>query len=131
MASADKKYTDKYAGNGNGKASQKKATDVSGSNAQKGFGTLEQTMRDMGEQLGDNLTNVMVATALSKVFSNLANGDYGTVGNNYIDVLQAFSEGIESSNLALLASENTTNFLPAGSNPVPENQSLTVSKLDS
>lgn len=106
------------------------ATNVTGSKAQKGLSGLEDTFQQMGEQLGENLTNILVSTAVAKVFDNISQGNYGTVGNNYIDVLNAFSEGIEASNMALLAGESTTNFLPAGSEQKPETASLTVSKLD-
>ena len=131
MANADKKYTEKYSSNAKAGAGFKANPQqgFTGNNAQQTQASMEEMMKSAGEQWGENLKNILVSSAISKVFGDIAQGNYGEIGNNYIDVLNAFSEGIEASNMALIASENNVNFLPAGSEIKPDQPSLSVSKL--
>jgi hypothetical protein len=75
-------------------------------NSQHGTATIQQTLDDARQALRKN-AKAYVAAGISDALNDIANGDFGDIGNEILGSFKEFTEALEMDALTLEAREVT------------------------
>lgn len=124
----DKKYTDRV----NGKATTAKTATktTTAHNAEQAQGLIQEQVGKAKNALKNQIKQEIVGGAIKEAFAELAQGDFGDIASQYLNVISDFTESIESTSLAIEAYEYQPNFLLTGSEQKSESEQKEVVLLD-
>lgn len=72
---------------------------------QQGLNNVQAKLNDAREKVRQSTKNYIFGGGISDALEDIANGDFGDLGNEIFDALDNFIEGIDSGRLALETKE--------------------------
>jgi hypothetical protein len=114
MNATDKKAVEQAKAAQNGSAGKQKRTTRSTENAEQGLNNVQAKLNDAREKVRQSTKNYIFGGGISDALEDIANGDFGELGNEIFDALDEFIGGIDSGRLALESRETAPKkMLPA------------------
>lgn len=114
MNATDKKAVEQAKAAQNG--SKTKRATRSADNAQQGLSNVQQKLNEARQKVRQSTKDFIFGGGISDALQDIANGDFGDLGNEIFDALDVFIDGIDDQRLALETRETEPKkMLPAGS----------------
>ena len=114
MNTTDKKAVEQAKAAQNGSAGKQKRTTRSTENAEQGLNNVQAKLNDARENVRESTKNYVFGGGISDALEDIANGDFGELGNEIFEALDDFIGGIDSGSLALETRETEPKkMLPA------------------
>jgi hypothetical protein len=114
MNTTDLKAVEQAKAAQNGSAGKQKRTTRSAENAEQGLNNVQAKLNDAREKVRQSTKNYIFGGGISDALEDIANGDFGDLGNEIFDALDDFIGGIDSGRLALESRETAQKkMLPA------------------
>ncbi|MBD1926496.1 hypothetical protein H6F74_09600 [Trichocoleus sp. FACHB-90] len=104
MNAADKKAVEQ-AKKGKAKAGRSQA------NAEQGSSNIQAKLDEARQTVRKSTKNYIVGGGIGDALQDIAAGDFGDIGNDVIDALNAFVSGIDNAHLTLEAAESDPKYL--------------------
>lgn len=114
MNATDKKAVEQAKAAQNG--SKPKRVTRSAENAEQGLSNVQQKLNAARQKVRQSTKDYIFGGGISDALQDIANGDFGDLGNEIFDALDVFIDGIDSQRLALETRETEPKkMLPANS----------------
>jgi hypothetical protein len=112
MNATDKKAVEQAKAAQNG--SKPKRATRSAENAEQGLSNVQQKLNEARQKVRQSTKDFIFGGGISDALQDIANGDFGDLGNSIFDALDVFIDGIDSERLALETRETEPKkMLPA------------------
>ena len=115
MNTTDKKAVEQAKAAQDGSAGKQKRTTRSTENAEQGLNNVQAKLNDAREKVRQSTKNYIFGGGISDALEDIANGDFGELGNEIFDALDDFIGGIDSGRLALETRETEPKKMLAAS----------------
>ena len=114
MNTTDKKAVEQAKAAQNGSAGKQKRTTRSTENAEQGLNNVQAKLNEARQKVRQSTKDFIFGGGISDALQDIANGDFGELGNEIFDTLDVFIDGIDSARLALETRETEPKkMLPA------------------
>lgn len=100
MNTTDKKAVEQAKAAQNGAGKQKRTT-RSTENAEQGLNNVQAKLNEARQKVRQSTKDFIFGGGISDALQDIANGDFGELGNEIFDTLDIFIDGIDSGRLAL------------------------------
>jgi len=101
MNTTDKKAVEQAKAAQNGSAGKQKRTTRSTENAEQGLNNVQAKLNEARQKVRQSTKDFIFGGGISDALEDIANGDFGDLGNEIFDALDVFIGGIDSGRLAL------------------------------
>lgn len=101
MNTTDKKAVEQAKAAQNGSAGKQKRTTRSTENAEQGLNNVQAKLNEARQKVRQSTKDFIFGGGISDALQDIANGDFGELGNEIFDTLDIFIDGLDSGRLAL------------------------------
>ena len=101
MNTTDKKAVEQAKAAQNSSAGKQKRTTRSTENAEQGLNNVQAKLNEARQKVRQSTKDFIFGGGISDALEDIANGDFGDLGNEIFDALDVFIGGIDSGRLAL------------------------------
>lgn len=115
MNATDKKAVEQAKAAQNGSAGKQKRTTRSTENAEQGLNNVQAKLNQARQKVRQSTKDFIFGGGISDALQDIANGDFGELGNEIFDTLDVFIDGIDSGRLALETRETEPKKMLAAS----------------
>lgn len=115
MNTTDKKAVEQAKAAQNGSAGKQKRTTRSTENAEQGLNNVQAKLNEARQKVRQSTKDFIFGGGISDALQDIANGDFGELGNEIFDTLDVFIDGIDSGRLALETRETEPKKMLAAS----------------
>ncbi|MEG4207691.1 hypothetical protein QUA20_27680 [Microcoleus sp. Pol7_A1] len=115
MNATDKKAVEQAKAAQNGSAGKQKRTTRSTENAEQGLNNVQAKLNEARQKVRQSTKDFIFGGGISDALQDIANGDFGELGNEIFDTLDVFIDGIDSGRLALETRETEPKKMLAAS----------------
>lgn len=115
MNATDKKAVEQAKTAQNGSAGKQKRTTRSTENAEQGLNNVQAKLNEARQKVRQSTKDFIFGGGISDAREDIANGDFGDLGNEIFDALDVFIGGIDSGRLALETRETEPKKMLAAS----------------
>lgn len=105
MNAADKKAVEQAKKGGKGAKGRSQV------NADQGITNIQSKLDEARQTVRKSTKNYVVGGGIADALQDIANGDFGDIGNEVFEALAAFVGGIDNARLTLEAAENDPKYL--------------------
>ncbi|MEG3874203.1 hypothetical protein [Microcoleus sp. Z1_B5] len=115
MNTTDKKAVEQAKAAQNSSAGKQKRTTRSTENAEQGLNNVQAKLNEARQKVRQSTKDFIFGGGISDALQDIANGDFGELGNEIFDTLDVFIDGIDSGRLALETRETEPKKMLAAS----------------